>query len=196
MSRVGYARVSTKEQNLDIQIAELKASGCEKIFVEKCSGLRERPKLQEALAYLRKDDIFIVYKFDRIGRSLRDLKTTINDLQQRGIGILSIKDNVDASSASGRLMMHIFASLAEFERDLIVDRCQSGREEAKKRGVKFGRHKKKKEAKTKACAALYKDNIPLNEIMSQLGIKSKATVYRYLRLEKTPISRKNRLLSD
>lgn len=104
--------------------------------------------------------------------------------------------NVDASSASGRLMMHIFASLAEFERDLIVDRCQSGREEAKKRGVKFGRHKKKKEAKTKACAALYKDNIPLNEIMSQLGIKSKATVYRYLRLEKTPISRKNRLLSD
>ena len=106
------------------------------------------------------------------------------------------KDHVDASSASGRLMMHIFASLAEFERDLIVDRCQSGREEAKKRGVKFGRHKKKKEAKTKACAALYKDNIPLNEIMSQLGIKSKATVYRYLRLEKTPISRKNRLLSD
>lgn len=103
MSRVGYARVSTKEQNLDIQIAELKASGCEKIFVEKCSGLRERPKLQEALSYLRKDDVFIVYKFDRIGRSLRDLITTINDLQQRGIGILSIKDNAQSQPASAKL---------------------------------------------------------------------------------------------
>ena len=189
MSRIGYARISTKEQNLDIQMTELKASGCEKIFVEKCSGLRERPKLQEALAYLRKDDTLIVYKFDRIGRSLRDLITTINNLQQRGIGILSNKDHVDASSASGRLMMHIFASLAEFERDLIVDRCQSGREEAKEGGIKFGRYKKEKEAKTKACAALYKDNIPLNKIMSQLGIKSKATVYRYLRLENIPIFR-------
>ena len=174
MSRIGYARVSTKEQNLDIQITEQKASGREKIFVEKCSGLREHPKLQEALAYLRKDDTFIVYKFDRIGSFLWDLITTINDLQQRGIGILSIKDHVDASSASGRLMMHIFASLAEFECDLIVDHCQSGREEAK----------------AKACATLYKDNIPLNEIMPQLGIKSKATVYRYLRLENIPISRK------
>lgn len=192
MSKIGYARVSTREQNLDIQISALKASGCDKIFIEKGSGVRERPVLKETLSYLRKDDTLVVYKFDRIGRSLRNLIEIINDLQHKGIAIHSIKDNVDASSPSGRLMVHIFASLAEFERDLIIERCQSGRLEAKKKGVKFGRPKICKGSKTKACAALYKENLPISDIMSQLGIKSKATVYKYLKMESTTTKRRKK----
>lgn len=175
-----------------MQISALNASSCDKIYIEKGSGVRERPVLKETLSYLRKDDTLVVYKFDRIGRSLRNLIEIINDLQHKGIAIHSIKDNVDASSPSGRLMLHIFASLAEFERDLIIERCQSGRKEAKKRGVKFGRPKMKKGSKTKACAALYKEKIPINDIMSQLGIKSKATVYKYLKMENTAVRRRNK----
>jgi DNA invertase Pin-like site-specific DNA recombinase len=189
MAKIGYARVSTHEQNLDLQLAALQAANCDETFVEKVSGVKERPELRKALAYLRKGDTLVVYKFDRIGRSLKDLINIFSDLQKRDIGIVSIQDNIDASSASGRLMLHIFAALAEFERDLIIDRCQGGRKEAMKRGVKFGRPKKKKESKTKACAALYKSGIGIKDIMEQLNIKSKSTLYRYLRMEGVNISR-------
>lgn len=189
MAKIGYARVSTHEQNLDLQLAVLQAANCDETFVEKVSGVKERPELKKALAYLRKGDTLVVYKFDRIGRSLKDLINIFSDLQKRDIGLVSIQDNIDASSASGRLMLHIFAALAEFERDLIIDRCQAGRKEAMKRGVKFGRPKKNKESKTKACAALYKSGIGIKDIMEQLNIKSKSTLYRYLRMEGVNISR-------
>src|SRR3712207_3102637 len=189
MAKIGYARVSTHEQNLDLQLSALRAASCDEIFVEKASGVRERPELKNALAYLRKGDTLVVYKFDRIGRSLKDLINIFSDLQKRDIGLVSIQDNINASSASGRLMLHIFAALAEFERDLIIDRCQAGRKEAMKRGVKFGRPKKNKESKTKACAALYKSGIGIKDIMGQLNIKSKSTLYRYLKIEGVNIFR-------
>ena len=157
MSNIGYARVSTREQNLDMQITALRKAGCEKIFSEKVSGVKERPVLKECLSYLREGDTLVVYKFDRIGRSLKDLVDIFADLNRRGIMLTSIEDHVGASSPSGKLMMNIFASLAEFERDLIIER-------------------------TKGLA--------IDVIMQQLGIKSKSTVYRYLRMRRLEPCRK------
>ncbi len=134
MAKIGYARVSTKDQNLDLQLEALKEAGCEKIFSEKKSGLRERPQLEAALVYLRPGDTFVVYKFDRIGRSLKDLLNIVSFIHERGIQIQSLKDNIDTSSTSGKLMMNIFASLAEFERDLIVERTTAGRKAALAKG--------------------------------------------------------------
>ena len=183
MAKVGYARVSTREQNLDLQIEALKKAGCEKIFSEKKSGIRERPELEAALEYLRPEDTFVVYKFDRIGRSLKDLLTRVSSLHERGIKIISIKDNIDTSSTSGKLMMHIFASLAEFERDLIVDRTTAGRKAAIAKGKKMGRPKIKRNKKAQATAILYQKGMTINQIQEQLGIKSKSTLYRFLRME-------------
>lgn len=128
MARIGYARVSTVGQNLDMQIAALEKSDCDRIFVEKVSGVKERPELQAALKYMRAGDTLIVYKFDRIGRSLKDLVNIFADLQKRDIGLISLNDNIDASSNSGKFMMNVFAALAEFERTIIIERCQAGRE--------------------------------------------------------------------
>ena len=111
MARIGYARVSTVGQNLDMQIAALEKSDCDRIFVEKVSGVKERPELQAALKYMRAGDTLIVYKFDRIGRSLKDLVNIFADLQKRDIGLISLNDNIDASSNSGKFMMNVFALL-------------------------------------------------------------------------------------
>ena len=149
MARIGYARVSTVGQNLDMQIAALEKSDCDRIFVEKVSGVKERPELQAALKYMRAGDTLIVYKFDRIGRSLKDL---------------------------------VFAALAEFERTIIIERCQAGREEAKRKGKQFGRPKGIPKDKITACSSLYKSGLTITAIQKQLNIKSKSTVYRLLRL--------------
>ena len=100
MAKIGYARVSTKDQNLDLQLEALKEVGCEKVFSEKKSGLRERPQLEAALAYLRPGDIFVVYKFDRIGRSLKDLLNIVSSIHERGIQIQSLKDNIDVCESN------------------------------------------------------------------------------------------------
>ena len=182
MARVGYARVSTSSQNLDMQIAALKKSDCDRIFVEKVSGVKERPELQAALKYMRAGDTLIVYKFDRIGRSLKDLVNIFADLQKRDIGLISLNDNIDASSNSGKFMMNVFAALAEFERTIIIERCQAGREEAKRKGKQFGRPKGIPKDKIAACSSLYKSGLTISAIQKQLNIKSKSTVYRLLRL--------------
>lgn len=183
MAKIGYARVSTKDQNLDLQLAELEKVGCEKVYSEHKSGLKARLELAEAIKYLRKGDILVVYKFDRLGRSLSDLLSIISELHEKGVEIMSLKDNIDTSSVSGKLMMHIFASLAEFERDLIVERTQAGRKAAMAKGKKMGRPKLKRNKKAKATAMLYEKNLSIDQIQEQLGIKSKSTVYRYLRME-------------
>ena len=193
MAKIGYARVSTREQNLDLQIEELRKAGCEKIFSEKKSGMRERPELEAALEYLRPEDTFVVYKFDRIGRSLTDLLTRVSSLHERGIKIISINDNIDTSSTSGKLMMHIFASLAEFERDLIVERTTAGRKAAMAKGKKMGRPKIKRNKKAKATAILYQKGMTIDQIQEQLGIKSKSTVYRFLRMEGLEPTRKSNI---
>ena len=183
MARIGYARVSTTGQNLDMQIAALEKYNCDRIFVEKVSGVKERPELQVALKYMRAGDTLIVYKFDRIGRSLKDLVNIFADLQKRDITLISLKDNIDATTNSGKFMMNIFAALAEFERSIIIERCQSGRAEAKRKGKKFGRPMGIPKDKIVACSSLYKSGLTIEAIQQQLGIKSKSTVYRLLRLD-------------
>ena len=190
MARIGYARVSTVGQNLDMQIAALEKSDCDRIFVEKVSGVKERPQLQAALKYMRAGDTLIVYKFDRIGRSLKDLVNIFADLQKRDIGLISLNDNIDASSNSGKFMMNVFAALAEFERTIIIERCQAGREEAKRKGKQFGRPKGIPKDKIAACSSLYNSGLTITAIQKQLNIKSKSTVYRLLRLNGIEPSRK------
>lgn len=195
MAVIGYARVSTRDQHLDMQEAALRKVGCSRIFEEKASGVRQRPVLGECMAYLREGDTLVVYKFDRIGRSLKDLVNIFSSLEKKGVKLRSIEDKVDPSTPSGKLMVHIFASLAEFERDLIAERTQAGRAAAKAKGVKFGRRKGVKKEKVEACAALYKAGMEVNTIMQQLNIRSKSTIYVYLRMKgvkptRLPVSKK------
>lgn len=179
--KVGYARVSTKEQHLDMQLAALTDAGCERIYTEKVSGVGERIELQAALQFLRDGDCLVVYKLDRLGRSMKDLLGIIEQLQNKKVNLVSLKDNIDTSSTAGKLVFHIFASLAEFERNLIKDRTSEGRVAAKKKGVKFGRPKQQRNDKATACANLYRSGMTVPQIMQQLSIKSKSTVYRFLR---------------
>ena len=154
------------------------------------SGIKARLELAEAIKYLRKGDTLVVYRFDRLGRSLRDLLNIISELHEKGVSIQSLKDNIDTSSTSGKLMMHIFASLAEFERDLIVERTQAGRKAAMAKGKKMGRPRLKRHTKAKATASLYKNGMTIDEIQKQLGIKSKSSVYRFLRIDGIEPTRK------
>lgn len=188
--KIGYARVSTTSQNLDMQIEALTAAGCEKIFSEKVSGVGERTELKAVLEYLRDGDSLVIYKLDRLGRNMKDLLATIEQLQQMNINLISLRDNIDTGSISGKLIMHIFASLAEFERDLIKERSAEGRREAKKKGVKFGRPQQPKPEKANMCAQLYRNGNSVSAIMRTTGIKSRNTVYKYLRMEGIVITNK------
>ena len=181
--RIGYARVSSSGQHLDVQRTALTDAGCEKIYEEKVSGVGERIELQAALQYLREGDCLVIYKLDRLGRSLKDLLDIIEQLQKKKVNLVSLKDNIDTSSTTGKLVLHIFASLAEFERDLIKERTEEGRREAKKKGVRFGRPKQPKPEKANMCAQLYRNGNSVSAIMRTIGIRSRNTVYKYLRME-------------
>jgi DNA invertase Pin-like site-specific DNA recombinase len=183
--KIGYARVSTKEQNLDLQIDALEKEGCEKIYTEVISGTKsERPKLQEMATNLRKGDIVIIWKLDRLGRSLKHLVELVNQFIQQDVGLKSLHDHIDTTTPQGRLIFNIFASLAEFERDLIQERTKAGLDAARARGRMGGKPKGlSKQAESIACAAetLYKEGkLTVNQIIKQLGI-AKATFYNYLR---------------
>lgn len=136
---VGYSRVSTNDQNLDLQTDALKAAGTEKIYFDKVSGTKERPKLAEALEFLREGDTLIVWRLDRLGRSLKDLVSIVASLEERKINFVSLTENIDTTTATGKLIFHIFASFAEFERNLIRERTKAGLTAARQRGVKGGR---------------------------------------------------------
>lgn len=181
--KIGYARVSTRDQNLDMQLTALTAAGCEKIYSEKVSGIAHRERLQECMQYLREGDCLVIYKLDRLGRSLKDLLDIIEQLQKRNISLVSLRDNIDTGSTTGKLVLHIFASLAEFERDLIRERTEEGRAAAKKKGVRFGRPKQPKPERASMCAQLYRNGNSVSAIMRTTGIKSRNTVYKYLRME-------------
>ncbi|SEJ75930.1 Site-specific DNA recombinase [Dyadobacter sp. SG02] len=180
----GYARVSTQDQNLNLQIDDLKKSGCERIFREKVSSVKERPELNKLLDMAREGDTIIVWKLDRLGRSLKDLIHLINEFQQRQIGFQSLNDAIDTTTAQGRLFFNIFASLAEFERDLIRERTKAGLSAARARGRMGGKPKGLSTAamsKAHAAKALYdKRDKTGEEIGKVLGI-SRATVYRYIK---------------
>jgi DNA invertase Pin-like site-specific DNA recombinase len=138
--KYGYARVSTDDQKADLQINALKKAGCRHIFTDTIGGaVKKRPELTRCLESLRAGDVLIVWKLDRLGRSLSHLVAVLSDLQGRGVAFKSLTEAIDTESAAGRLMGHILGALAEFERSLIVERTQAGLKAAKKRGTKLGR---------------------------------------------------------
>ena len=140
MSLIGYARVSTADQDLALQQDALESAGCVRIFHDCISGAKaERPGLAGALEYLREGDVLVIWKFDRLGRSVRHLIDTVADLERRGVGLRSITEAVDTTTPGGRLLFHIFGALAQFERDLIVERTSAGLRAAEARGRKGGR---------------------------------------------------------
>lgn len=190
--KFGYARVSTKEQNLDLQMDALKKAGCEDIFHEVVSGAKtERPELNRLLSTLRKGDVLVIWKLDRLGRSLKHLILLVHELIEKEIGLQSLNDPIDTTTSQGRLVFNIFACLAEFERDIIRERTQAGLKAARARGRTGGRPKGLSEpAKRKAVAAeaLYKEGqLSVVEICQNLNI-SKATLYKYLRYQGIEVS--------
>jgi DNA invertase Pin-like site-specific DNA recombinase len=183
--KIGYARVSTKDQSLNLQKDALKKAGCKKIYSEQISGAKtDRPKLTELVGQLRKGDMIIVWKLDRLGRSLRDLVSLISKFQDLGVGFKSLQDNIDTTTPTGKLTFHLFAALAEFERDIISTRTKAGLEAARARGRKGGRPaglSKKAQDKARLAESLYKEKErSISEICDHLSI-SKPTLYRYLR---------------
>ncbi|BBM86848.1 resolvase [Candidatus Uabimicrobium amorphum] len=183
--KIGYARISTKNQSFSLQVDALEKAGCNKIYKEVISGAKsERKVLENLLSNLREGDTLIVWKLDRLGRSLKHLVELINTLMKKRVGLQSINDPVDTTTAQGRLIFKIFASLAEFEREIIRERTQAGLQAAKERGRVGGRPKGlSKKAQSTACAAeaLYKEGkLSVQEIANQLGI-AKSTLYNYLR---------------
>lgn len=184
--KIGYARVSTQDQNLDMQIDALKNAGCEIIFEEKISGKsKERPELTKLFEKIRKGDTVVVWKLDRLGRSLKDLIDLITKMQHLDVSFLSIQDGINTNTATGRFTFNIFASLAEFEREIISERTKAGLTSARTRGRKGGRpagYSKETIKKIKAVRTLYyATNSPsVQDIADSLKI-SRATCYRYLK---------------
>lgn len=181
---VGYARVSTNDQNLDLQIDALTKAGCERIFAEKITGASsERPELTNMKNFIRDNhDTVVVYKLDRLGRSLKNLVGEIETLQSRGIGFKSLQENIDTTTSGGRLFFHVFAALAEFERDIIRERTQSGLAAARSRGRLGGRPKKLNEAQVQLLRKLYADKANgIGEICKMFNI-GKATLFRLVRV--------------
>ena len=179
---VGYARVSTEEQNLDLQMDALKEAGCEKVFQDKISGSeKNRDGLSKTIEILRHGDTLVVWKLDRLGRSLQHLISVVNELKERGIFFRSLKENLDTTSSTGKLIFHIFGALAEFERDIIRDRTMAGLKAARARGRVGGRPRIMDSGKLKLAKTLMNENSrSVAEICEILGV-SKATLYRYLK---------------
>ena len=180
----GYARVSTSEQNLDLQTDALTAAGCEKIFTDTISGyIAHRPNLEKAKTALRKGDIFVVWRLDRLGRSLKDLLEWSAWLEHNGIALKSLHENIDTTTPTGKLIFHLMGALAEFERNLIVERTKAGIDAARARGIMGGRPKQLTKDKRQLLADLYNKKEPIAKICGLFGI-SKPTLYNYIKLEK------------
>lgn len=181
MALIGYARVSTQDQNTGMQIDALQAAGCEKVFTDKASGASaDRPELESALSYLREGDVLAVWRLDRLGRSLKHLVEVVADLETKGIGFRSLNESIDTTTAQGKLIFHIFAALAEFERDLIRERTKSGLAAARARGRKGGRKPSLSPKKIQVARQMYaQGDSTVAEIAKVLGV-SRATIYRHL----------------
>lgn len=183
---IGYARVSTQDQTLDLQRDALTKEGCSKIFNDTGSGaVADRSGLNEALQFVRDGDILVVWKLDRLGRSLKHLIETVTILHERGIGFRSITESIDTTTPGGKLIFHVFGALAEFERDLIRERTQAGLAAARARGRRGGRPAKLDAKKREILKKLYQDKTnSIDDILATLHI-SKATLYRYINMSTT-----------
>ncbi len=177
---IGYARVSTLEQSLNLQIDALTKAGCKEVFEDTASGSKsDRAGLDKLLKYIRPGDTVVVWKLDRLGRSLKHLIELVQMFNDRGIGFKSLQENIDTTTASGKLFLHIFGALAEFERELIKERTLAGLKAAADRGCKGGRPRAMDEKKIEQARALHRSQIPISEICKTLGV-SKGTLYRNL----------------
>lgn len=186
MAFIGYARVSKDEQNLDLQLDALKAKGCVRIFTDKLTGTKfaERKELQRALEYLNPGDTLVVWKLDRLGRSMVDLVNTIMALNQQNKSFVSLTENIDTTTAVGKMFLQFLAMLAEFERNLISERTKAGLQAARARGRKGGRPKVlPTSSKVTLARKLHADKtMEINEICKTLNI-SRATFYRWVGME-------------
>lgn len=185
--KVGYIRVSKKDQNPDLQRRELEAAGCEKLFEERISSRKEdRPQLRAALDYCRAGDILVVWKLDRLGRSLRELIDLVNELREGGVEFRSLRESLDTTTPGGKLVFHVFGSVAEFERDIIRERTMAGLEAARARGRKGGRKPVMDPKKIALASKLMRDReTPVSEVCEAVGV-SRATIYRYVEPDGTP----------
>lgn len=177
---IGYARVSAQDQSLDLQIAALKKAGCKKIIDDKFGDARaERPGLAKVLDLLRKGDTLVIWKLDRLGRSVKNLAGLVTELQRQGIHFNSLTDSIDTGTASGRSFLHVMASLAEMERELAVERTRAGLAAARKLGRIGGRKRRMTEGKVCAARKQLDDGTPPREVAHNLGV-SVPTLYRWL----------------
>ncbi|MBU3888578.1 recombinase family protein [Methylosinus sp. KRF6] len=179
--RIGYARVSTFDQNPDLQSEKLREAGCEKVIVERMSSGRDRPELTRLLRdILREGDTLVIWKLDRLARSLKQLIETADDLKARGIGLVSLTDAIDTSSPGGMLVFHMLGAIAEFERALIRERTVAGLAEARRKGKKGGRPRSLTQKDAAAAAALLAaGSMTSKEVAARFGV-SKATLYRHI----------------
>ena len=178
---VGYARVSTGEQKLDLQLDALKATGCKGWWSDTASGsLKERPELAKAIDYLRSGDTLVVWRLDRLGRSVRHLIDLVGELEKRGIGLRSLQEGIDTTTPGGRLVFHVFSALAQFEREIIIERSRAGVAAARARGRVGGRPATMTPAKlSKARQLRERGELPLEEIAKVVGV-SRSTLVRHL----------------
>ena len=185
---VGYSRVSTQDQNLELQQDALNAAGCERIFKDKMSGAKAaRPGLMEALSYMRPGDTLVVWKLSRLGRSMKQLIETVQLMAEKGIELKSLNESIDTTSATGKLLFHIIAAFAQFEHDNMIENTKAGLEAARARGKKGGRRRVMDDKKKAQAVALKADpERPIAEICETLNI-SRATFYRYTKPDRTEI---------
>lgn len=178
---VGYARVSTRDQNAQSQIDALRGAGCDRVFMEKVSGAqRDRPELKAALDYIRAGDTLVVWKLDRLARSVRQLVETAENLAKRQIGLKVLTQQIDTTSPGGRLVFHVFAAVAEFERELMLERTHAGLATARAANRRGGRPKALDESKIRRAKAMLADPmITVEEVAHQMGVQV-STLYRHI----------------
>jgi DNA invertase Pin-like site-specific DNA recombinase len=177
---IGYARVSTQDQNLELQREALTNAGCQKIFEDKVSGTRaDRPGLSKAQEILREGDTLVVWKLDRLGRSVKQLVDLVGELHKQGVQFKSLTDAIDTSTPSGRFFFHIMASLAEMERELIIERTRAGLDVARQLGRKGGRKPKMTDSKIESAKKLLVSGVPPRDVAKNLGV-SIPTLYRWV----------------
>lgn len=178
---IGYARTSTPEQSLDLQTDALEKIGCEKIFSDQISGAKaKRPGLDQVWSQLRGGDTLVVWRLDRLSRTLRDLIEIVSRLESQGIGFLSLQEAMDTSTTGGKLIFHVFGALAEFERNVIRDRTRAGLDSARARGRVGGRPIRLDPSQKATLLTLYDAQRPIVEICQTMKV-SKTTMYRYIR---------------
>lgn len=185
MVNIGYARVSTSDQDTSLQIKALQQFGCNYIYEDKASGIKtDRPELNKALTYLREGDVFVVWKLDRLGRSMKHLIEIVNDLEIRKVGFKSITENIDTITPGGKLVFHLFGALAQFERDLIRERTKAGLKAAKDQGRIGGRPISMTDEKLKKAKEHLQNGLNVTEAAARIKV-SKTTLYKALNIKKS-----------